>query len=143
MRCLLASVLMVALAGCQCFAPITVSGSLETGILFRASESAGSYVGGDTLLNLTVFAVGDRDTRPLWQLRGRARPEALVYGAVPAGMSEDAPAVRLERGKTYLVVVEGSPGNVLPGPTCRGRMRFTVGPDGAITSCYEEGSACG
>ena len=134
MRWLLAPALVVLLAGCQCFAPITVSGSLEKGVLFRAPESAGPNVGGATLLNLAVFAAGDRETRPLWQIKGKARAEALTYGVVPAGMSEAAPAIRLERGMTYLVVVEGSSGTVLPGPACRGRVRFTVGADGAINS---------
>lgn len=143
MRWFLVSPLTALLAGCQCLAPITVSGSLETGVLFRAPEGAGTYVGGATLLNLAVFVAGDRGTRPIWHIRGKARSESLRYGDVPAGMSEDAPAARLERGGTYFVVVEGLAGNVLPGPACRGRLRFTVGPDGAITSCIQEGSACG
>ena len=143
MRWLLVSALMVLLAGCQCFTRITASGSLENGVVFHAPKSSGPYVGGAALLNLAVFAVAGADSKPLWQIKGKARTEALTYGVLPSGMKQDAPAARLERGRTYVVVVEGSPGGVMPGLPCRGKVSFAIGPDGAITFCYEEESACG
>jgi hypothetical protein len=143
MRWLLVSALMVLLAGCQCFTRVTASGSLEEGVVFHTPKSSGPYVGGAALLNLAVYAVGGDDSKPLWQIRGRSRTEALTYGVVPSGMNQDSPAARLERGRTYVVVVEGSPGDVMPSLPCRGKVSFAIGPDGTITSCYEEESACG
>jgi hypothetical protein len=143
MRGHLVSALMVLLAGCQCFTRVTASGSLEQGVVFHAPKSSGPYVGGAALLNVSVFAAGATDSKPLWQLRGRARIEALTYGVVPAGMTQDGPAKPLERGRIYIVAVEGSPGGVVPGLPCRGTLSFMIGPDGTITSCYEEGPACG
>jgi hypothetical protein len=143
MRLLLVSALVVLLAGCQCFTRITASGSLEQGVVFHAPKSAGPYVGGAALLSLAVYAVGGDDSKPLWHLKGRSRTEALRYGVAPVGMNQDAPAAQLERDRTYVVVVEGSPGGVMPGLPCRGKVSFAIGPDGTITSCYEEESACG
>ena len=144
MRWFLFPAVLVLLAGCQCFSSITVSGSLEQGVVFHAPTSAGPHVGGTALLRLTVVAAGAAaDTKPLWQITGKARVEALAYGVVPPGMSEEAPAVRLERGGTYIVAVEGSTGGVLPGPSCRGKVRFAVASDGTISACYEQESACG
>jgi hypothetical protein len=143
MRWLLISALMVFLAGCQCFTRITVSGSVEQGVVFRAPKSSGPYVGDAALYNLAVFAAEATDSKPLWQIQGKARAKSLTYGIVPSGMSEYAPAKPLEPGRTYVVVVEGDADGVMPGLPCHGKVSFAVGPDGVITSCYEEESACG
>lgn len=136
-------VLMALLAGCQCFTRLAVSGSLEQGVVFRAPEGPEPYVGGAVLLNLAVFAVGASDSRPLWQIRGMARTKALTYGVAPVGMSQDGPAAQLERGRTYIVTVEGSSGGLTAGLPCRGKASFAIGPDGAITPCNEMRPLCG
>jgi hypothetical protein len=143
MRWLSISALTLLLVGCQCFTRVTVSGSLAQGIVFQAPVGSDLAVGKAELEDLMVVAVGAGESQPVWHIKGKGRIDALKYGVVPAGMSEDAPAKPLEPGHTYIVGVWVKSRSVMPGPSCRGHVSFAVGADGRITSCYEEGSACG
>ena len=140
MRWLLTATLLVGLTACQCVARVTVSGSLEQGVLFQAPGGPSDSIGQGELHELTVHMVGSNALSPIWRIKGRARIGSLVYGRVPSGLSEDAPAKPLERGRTYIVEIDGANGGFTP--PCHGAVSFAIGPDGRITSCYEGGSEC-
>lgn len=143
MRWLLTTALLVTLAACQCVARVNVAGSLDQGITFHAPGGKGDFIGQGELHDLTVTKVGSSESGPIWHIRGKGRIESLRYGMVPSGMSEDAPAQPLEPGRTYVIGIVGSVSGSAFMPPCSGGVSFAIGPDGQITSCYEEGSQCG
>jgi len=143
MRWLLTSALLATLAACQCVARVTVSGSLEQGIDFHALGGEGNFIGQGELQDLTVRMVGSNDSNPVWHIKGKARIASLRYGVVPSGMIEDAPAKPLEPGHTYVIGIAGSVSSSTFTPSCKGGVSFAIGPDGKVTSCYEEESQCG
>lgn len=143
MRWLPTVVLCLSLAGCQCFARITVSGSLSQGVVFQAPADMSERLGGSKLYGLVVTSADAPDESPIWQLDGVAQVEAIRYGVVPPGMKESGRAGLLEPGRTYIVSIQGGSYFSNPGSACRGRQHFRVGADGTIVPCGREGSACG
>jgi len=141
MRWLFISALFVTLSACQCVARVTVSGSLEHGVIFAAPMGADKFIGQGELQELTVRMVGAADSSALWHIKGRAKIESLTYGTVPSGMRADAPARPLEPGRTYVIGIEGGAGVFMP--SCNGGVSFAIGADGTITSCYGDDSRCG
>jgi hypothetical protein len=141
MRQLLALTILVTLSACQCIARVTVSGSLKEGVVFHAPPNADKFIGQGELHDLTVTMVGSNNSTPVWHIKGKARTTSLTYGTVPPGMNAQAPARPLEPGHTYVIHIKGGSG--LFTPPCNGGISFAIGPDGTITSCYEEESRCG
>ena len=144
MRVILISALTLSLLGCQCFAPVSASGSIQRGAVIEVQGTSSVFSNRPTLYELTVYDQNSDSPKPLWQVTGKGRVSSVTYGTVPTGMSEDAPARPLEIGHVYIVGVYGdTAGSILSGSYCRGRLRFKVNSSGEIVNCSEEGSACG
>jgi len=135
--------LVVLLSGCQCFAPLRVSGSIQSGAVIEVQGSADALSKRAGLQHLGVYMQDGVGTKPAWLIRGSARVNSVTYGKVPPGMVEEAPAVPLEPGRKYSVGIEGDTAGTFFGPSCHGRASFTVDTAGKIIPCSEEGSACG
>jgi hypothetical protein len=143
MRHLPLIVVILLLSGCQCFAEVGVSGSIQQGAQIYVKGSSSSFSKRPSLYNLSVYERGAENSGPLWQIKGKAKISSLTYGVVPPGMSEDAPAKAMRPGQTYDVSVDGDTDEAVFGLPCHGRAAFRIDVAGNVVACSEGGNACG
>jgi hypothetical protein len=132
------------LLGCQCFAPVTVTGSIQRGAVIEVEGSSSALSRNAIVFELSIHDRNADSSVPLWHVTGKGRVSSVTYGSVPRGMSGDAPAKPLEPGHSYVVVVYAdTAGSFAFGSYCRGRYTFNINSFGEISNCSEEGTACG
>jgi hypothetical protein len=143
MRHLTVFALLILLSGCQCFAPVSASGSIHSGVVIEVEGRSSPITKHARLQRLGVYVQDGAGVKPVWRIRGDARTNSVTYGKVPRGMTEEAPAAPLESGRKYYVSLDGDTAGGLISIPCRGRAAFTINSAGELVACSEEGTACG
>ena len=126
-RRLLASLLLLVLAGCQPPLKVRLASSQERlpSPRFEVSEE-----GQPRPRYTTVQVLRVEDRRAIWHLRAQpygddASVTGLTYGQVPDGFKEVVPAEPLRPGVRYAIVVTGKG---------RGELKFEAGAAGNVSS---------
>jgi hypothetical protein len=136
-------VLAFLLGGCQCFAEVSVSGSIQQGIQIYVKGSSSRFSKRPSLYDLDIHERGTENSGPMWQIKGKAKVSSITYGVAPTGMSEDAPARVMRPGQTYDVSVDADTDEAVFGLPCHGRATFRIDNAGNVVACSKESSACG
>jgi hypothetical protein len=125
-RALLILVAAVLLNGCQCRIPVTVSGTLERGIVFALRESR----------EIVHVSVRSRDSagewKEIWRLEGKDEIGSVSYSGATAGLATKTRAQALSKNRLYVLHIEDS--DFWTGG-CVGSLMFVVTAQGTVEEC--------
>ena len=116
------------LHGCQCRIPVSVSGSLDSGITFALRESREVTYAGVT----TRDGVGQ--WKAIWRIEGKDDLVTIRYGEATSALSLTVDAQELRKNQLYTFHVED---RNFWGP-CVGSVTFVVTEQGIVEECGSE-----
>ena len=126
---LLLPALTLTAAGCSWGVLVSVSGSLQDGVVFELPEKR-------KLTHVRVVEYpGKRDSTVSWQLAGKAKLKSFEYGEEIKGMNVDKTAVPLKPRYAYVASVAVGGKFLTPGRIGTGGVAFVILDNGAVRTC--------
>jgi hypothetical protein len=131
MRWIMVLISAALVSSCNCFVPLSVSGSLEQGVTFELRETR------EIQLAL-VFTHRSGESKTLWRIDGEDRVRALRYGEAAGGLRITVGPEGLKKGEVYHFQLETTNWEQLLGGSCIGLVRFAVTSQGIVKECTTE-----
>lgn len=129
MRALLTmSALVLLFSGCSCAISVSISGSLDDGIVFTLRESR-------QVKHVGVMTRDEKgEWKAIWRLAGEDKLTAIRYGEATSRLAPTVAAQALAKNRLYAFYVED---DSFWAP-CVGSVTFVVTDEGTVEACGTE-----